>query len=120
MSDFSLENLMCHQDNLETVLDNLREIAEHGLKLTSEDRFVSWLPYYNDMGLIGFILVPLSLGLDVAICWLVQRFGGRRLLGLWAVIVSLGLTALLLGSLWLLNLPLQKLPTALWERRGRA
>jgi fatty-acyl-CoA synthase len=43
----------------ETVLDNLREIAEHGLKLTSEDRFVSWLPYYHDMGLIGFILVPL-------------------------------------------------------------
>jgi len=25
MSDFSLENLMCHQDNLETVLDNLKE-----------------------------------------------------------------------------------------------
>ena len=45
--------------NQETVLDNLREIAEHGLKLTSEDRFVSWLPYYHDMGLIGFILVPL-------------------------------------------------------------
>lgn len=45
--------------NQETVLDNLREIAEHGLKLTNEDRFVSWLPYYHDMGLIGFILVPL-------------------------------------------------------------
>jgi PAS domain S-box-containing protein len=25
MSDFSLENLMCHRDNLETVLDNLKE-----------------------------------------------------------------------------------------------
>jgi fatty-acyl-CoA synthase len=45
--------------NHETVLDNIREIAEHGLKLTNEDRFVSWLPYYHDMGLIGFILVPL-------------------------------------------------------------
>jgi fatty-acyl-CoA synthase len=43
----------------ETVLDNLREIAQHGLKLNSDDRFVSWLPYYHDMGLIGFILVPL-------------------------------------------------------------
>ena len=43
----------------ETVLDNLREIAQHGLKLNNEDRFVSWLPYYHDMGLIGFILVPL-------------------------------------------------------------
>jgi len=42
-----------------TVLANLRAIAEDGLKLTSEDRFVSWLPFYHDMGMIGFILVPL-------------------------------------------------------------
>jgi len=45
--------------NQKTVLNNLQEIARHGLKLTREDRFVSWLPYYHDMGLIGFILVPL-------------------------------------------------------------
>ena len=25
MTDFSLENLMCHRDNLENVLDNLKE-----------------------------------------------------------------------------------------------
>jgi hypothetical protein len=25
MTDFSLENLICQQDNLETVLDNLKE-----------------------------------------------------------------------------------------------
>jgi fatty-acyl-CoA synthase len=43
----------------ETVLENLRAIAQDGLNLTSEDRFVSWLPYYHDMGMIGFILVPL-------------------------------------------------------------
>ncbi len=43
----------------ETVLENLRAIAEDGLKLGREDRFVSWLPYYHDMGMIGFILVPL-------------------------------------------------------------
>jgi len=42
-----------------TVLNNLLEIARYGLKLTSEDRFVSWLPFYHDMGLVGFILVPL-------------------------------------------------------------
>lgn len=42
-----------------TALDNVREIARHGLGLTHEDRFVSWLPYYHDMGLIGFILLPL-------------------------------------------------------------
>ena len=42
-----------------TVLNNLVEIARFGLKLTAKDRFVSWLPFYHDMGLVGFILVPL-------------------------------------------------------------
>jgi fatty-acyl-CoA synthase len=35
------------------------EIARYGLKLSAKDRFVSWLPFYHDMGLVGFILVPL-------------------------------------------------------------
>ena len=42
-----------------TVLNNLMEIARYGLKLSSDDRFVSWLPFYHDMGLVGFILVPI-------------------------------------------------------------
>lgn len=42
-----------------TVLNNLKEIARYGLKLNAQDRFVSWLPFYHDMGLVGFILVPL-------------------------------------------------------------
>ena len=42
-----------------TVLNNLKEIARYGLKLNANDRFVSWLPFYHDMGLVGFILVPL-------------------------------------------------------------
>ena len=45
--------------NHKTVLHNLKEIGRYGLKLTSDDRFVSWLPFYHDMGLVGFILVPL-------------------------------------------------------------
>jgi len=51
--------------NQETLLENLRVIAEDGMKLTSEDRLVSWLPYYHDMGLIGFILGPLVYQLSV-------------------------------------------------------
>jgi len=43
----------------QTALANLTEIARYGLKLTAEDRFVSWLPFYHDMGLVGFILIPL-------------------------------------------------------------
>ena len=43
-----------------TVLVNLTEIAVHGLSLVREDRFVSWLPLYHDMGLVGFVLVPLT------------------------------------------------------------
>ena len=49
----------------ETVLNNAREIALFGLNLSTEDRFVSWLPYYHDMGLIGFILLPLVTQLSV-------------------------------------------------------
>ena len=48
-----------------TVLNNLMEIARYGLKLGPEDRFVSWLPFYHDMGLVGFILVPLIAQLSV-------------------------------------------------------
>jgi len=49
----------------ETVLNNLMEIARYGLKLDANDRFVSWLPFYHDMGLVGFILVPLICQLSV-------------------------------------------------------
>jgi fatty-acyl-CoA synthase len=71
--------------NQETVLDNLREIAENGLKLTRQDRFVSWLPYYHDMGLIGFILAPM-------ICQLSADYLGSRTFAmrprLWLKLIS--------------------------------
>ncbi len=51
--------------NHATALNNIQGIANDGLKLTRQDRFVSWLPYYHDMGLIGFILVPLVAQLSV-------------------------------------------------------
>lgn len=43
-----------------TVMTNLRDIAVHGLKITRQDRMVSWLPLYHDMGLVGFVLLPLG------------------------------------------------------------
>jgi len=39
------------------------------LKLTPDDRVVSWLPLYHDMGLIGGLLAPAAHG---AACWLLS------------------------------------------------
>ena len=42
------------------VLMNLHEICKYGLNIDENDRFVSWLPYYHDMGLVGFVLLPMA------------------------------------------------------------
>ena len=47
------------------VMHNLAGILKDGLKVRSGDRCVSWLPYYHDMGLIGFVLAPLASQLSV-------------------------------------------------------
>lgn len=40
------------------VMANLRAISHDGIKLRPGDRCVSWLPFYHDMGLVGFLLTP--------------------------------------------------------------
>ncbi len=42
----------------ENLMANVRCIMQDGLKATPEDRGISWLPLYHDMGLIGFVLSP--------------------------------------------------------------
>ena len=37
---------------------NMLAIMRDGLQVTPQDRGVSWLPLYHDMGLIGFMLAP--------------------------------------------------------------
>ncbi|HEY9544636.1 MAG TPA: fatty acyl-AMP ligase [Solimonas sp.] len=47
------------------VLANIDAIARHGLMIGPDDRCVSWLPFYHDMGLVGFLLTPLCCAIPV-------------------------------------------------------
>ena len=42
------------------VLSNLARIISHGIKITEQDRAISWLPFYHDMGLVGLVLSPIA------------------------------------------------------------
>jgi len=42
------------------LMANMYASVTHGIKLRKGDRTVSWLPFYHDMGLIGFLLTPLA------------------------------------------------------------
>ena len=46
------------------LMANLVAIIREGVRVTSEDRLFSWLPFYHDMGLIGAMLVPPVAGID--------------------------------------------------------
>jgi fatty-acyl-CoA synthase len=39
---------------------NSRAVTREALAVTPEDRTCSWLPLYHDMGLVGFLLMPLQ------------------------------------------------------------
>jgi fatty-acyl-CoA synthase len=47
------------------VLNNLAYIIKYGSKIRPEDRCVSWLPFYHDMGLVGLVLVPVASQMSV-------------------------------------------------------
>ncbi|MCZ6829483.1 MAG: fatty acyl-AMP ligase [Gammaproteobacteria bacterium] len=48
-----------------TAMANLSGIIKHGMAISSEDRLVSWLPFYHDMGLVGFVLTPVAAQISV-------------------------------------------------------
>ncbi|MGH8150031.1 MAG: fatty acyl-AMP ligase [Steroidobacteraceae bacterium] len=41
-------------------MENAHQAGLHGLGLADGDRCVSWLPFYHDMGLVGFLLMPMA------------------------------------------------------------
>ena len=64
---------------------NAHYMARDGLAVTEADRCTSWLPFYHDMGLVGFFLMPLACQLSVDI--LPTREFARRPL-LWLELIS--------------------------------
>jgi fatty-acyl-CoA synthase len=47
------------------LMANAVAITRDGLKVTPQDRAVSWLPLYHDMGLVGFLIGPLAAQMSV-------------------------------------------------------
>ena len=47
------------------VMSNLQGITRNGLRVHNGDRCASWLPFYHDMGLVGFVLGPIASQLSV-------------------------------------------------------
>ncbi len=43
-----------------SLLANCHGIGGEGMNLTEDDRIVSWLPFYHDMGLVGALLSPIT------------------------------------------------------------
>ncbi|MBU6419986.1 MAG: fatty acyl-AMP ligase [Proteobacteria bacterium] len=64
---------------------NAHYMAKHGLQVADGDRCTSWLPFYHDMGLVGFLLMPLACQLSVDI--LPTREFARRPL-LWLQLIT--------------------------------
>ena len=47
------------------IMANLQGIVRSGLEVRAGDRCASWLPFYHDMGLVGFVLGPIVSQLSV-------------------------------------------------------
>lgn len=48
-----------------SLMANAKSVAQHGLKFRENDRVASWLPFYHDMGLIGFLMIPATSQLSI-------------------------------------------------------
>jgi fatty-acyl-CoA synthase len=67
------------------LMANAFAIGNHGLAVRAGDRCASWLPFYHDMGLVGFMLTPILNQLSVD--YLATRDFARRSLT-WLNLIS--------------------------------
>lgn len=67
------------------VIANIDAIVRYGLQITPQDRCASWLPFYHDMGLVGFLLTPVCCAISVD--YLATREFARRPLT-WLQLIS--------------------------------
>ena len=51
--------------NQKTVMNNLTNLIGGVIQFQNDDRAVSWLPFYHDMGLVGMVLAPLAAQVSV-------------------------------------------------------
>lgn len=68
-----------------TVMSNLASIIRDGVKARPDDRSMSWLPFYHDMGLVGLVLSPMAS--QVSVDYLKTRDFGMRP-RLWLALIS--------------------------------
>lgn len=64
---------------------NAHYSGRHGIAIVEGDRGVSWLPFYHDMGLVGFLLTPMACQMTVDV--IPTRDFARRPL-LWLHLIS--------------------------------
>jgi fatty-acyl-CoA synthase len=67
------------------LMANLRGTAQDALQIREGDRCVSWLPFYHDMGLVGFLLAPVAT--QVPVDYIATSEFARRPL-IWPTIIA--------------------------------
>lgn len=67
------------------LMANARCVVTDGLAISTGDRAVSWLPFYHDMGLVGFLIMPVTCQMSVD--YMAPETFARRP-GLWLELIS--------------------------------
>jgi fatty-acyl-CoA synthase len=67
------------------LMANLRGITHDALQMREGDRCFSWLPFYHDMGLVGFLLAPVAT--QTPVDYIATREFARRPL-IWPTLMS--------------------------------